>query len=144
METAPDPGGNVEKSKPVVAVLGHLRVLLLDSITWIDADDAGQIVISGSHGGRSAAEYAILLPLALCCINDAGVGKDRAGIVALDMLEARGTPGVAFSHDSARIGEARDAWDHGVISHCNARAITLGFNAGRNLRAEIERVFGLR
>ena len=131
-------------NKPTAAVLGNVRVLLLDSITWVDADDAGQIVISGSHGGRSAAEYAILFPLALCCINDAGVGKDRAGIVALDMLEARGTPGVAFSHDSARIGEARDAWDHGVISHCNARATALGFGPGAILRAAIERIFGGR
>lgn len=132
------------KSKPVIAVLGSLRVLLLDSITWVEADDAGQIVISGSHGGRSSAEYAILYPLALCCINDAGVGKDRAGIVALDMMDTRGTPGIACSHDSARIGEARDAWDNGVISHCNAGAVALGFKAGRGLRAEIERVFGTR
>ena len=139
-------------NKPVVAVFGNTRVLLLDSITWVEATDTGQIVISGSHGGRSAAEYAILFPLALCCINDAGVGKeivalrgvgkDRAGIAALDMLEARGTPGVAFSHDSARIGEARDAWDHGVISHCNSRAAALGFRPGGSLRAGIERIFG--
>ena len=129
-------------NKPVVAVFGNTRVLLLDSITWVEATDTGQIVISGSHGGRSAAEYAILFPLALCCINDAGVGKDRAGIAALDMLEARGTPGVAFSHDSARIGEARDAWDHGVISHCNSRAAALGFRPGSSLRAGIERIFG--
>lgn len=128
-------------NKPVVAVLGQRRVLLLDSITWVEAADAGHIVISGSHGGRSAGEYAILFPLALCCINDAGVGKDRAGIVGLDMLEARGTPGVAFSHDSARIGEAQDAWDHGVVSHVNARAAALGLAVGQPLRAEILRVF---
>ena len=131
-------------NKPVVAVLGTMRVLLLDSITWVESADAGHIVISGSHGGRSAAEYAILFPLALCCINDAGVGKDRAGIVALDMLEERGTPGLAFSHDSARIGEARDAWDHGVISHCNPRAMALGFLPGGRLQSEMKRIFGGR
>ena len=128
-------------NKPVVAVLGQRRVLLLDSITWVEEADAGHVVISGSHGGRSAGEYAILFPLALCCINDAGVGKDRAGIVALDMLEARGTPGVAFSHDTARIGEAQDAWDHGVVSHVNAGAAALGLAVGQPLRAEILRVF---
>ena len=131
-------------NKPTVAVLGNLRVLLLDSITWVDAGDAGQIVISGSHGGRSAGEYAIVFPLALCCLNDAGVGKDRAGIVALDMLDERGIPGVAFGHDSARIGEARDAWEHGAISHCNRHAAALGFKTGCSLRDEIERIFGLR
>jgi hypothetical protein len=131
-------------NKPTAAVHGNVRVLLLDSITWVDAGDAGQIVISGSHGGRSAGEYAIVFPLALCCLNDAGVGKDRAGIVALDMLDERGSPGIAFSHDSARIGEARDAWEHGVISHCNPRAAALGFKAGCGLREEIERIFGRR
>jgi hypothetical protein len=144
MATGEVAGGDAGHPKPVVAIFGNARVLLLDSITWVEAADAGQIVISGSHGGRSAAEYAVLFPLALCCINDAGVGKDRAGIVALDMLQARGTPGIAFSHDSARIGEARDAWDHGVISHCNPRAAALGFAPGAGLRAAIERIFGGR
>lgn len=133
--------GRADMNKPVVAELATRRVLLLDSITWLTADDAGHIVISGSHGGRSAGEYAVLFPLALCCMNDAGVGKDRAGIVALDMLEARDTPGLAFSHDSARIGEARDAWDHGVVSHVNAGALALGIAVGRLLREEIQRVF---
>ncbi|MEO6565375.1 MAG: hypothetical protein ABIO63_05020 [Casimicrobiaceae bacterium] len=128
-------------NKPVVATLGTKEVRLLDSITWCTADDVGHIVISGSHGGRSAGEYAIQFPLALCCINDAGVGKDRAGIVALDMLQARGTPGLAFSHDSARIGEARDAWEHGVVSHLNAGAAALGITVGHLLRDEIARVF---
>jgi len=131
-------------NKPVAAVLGQHRVLLLDSITWLDGADAGHIVISGSHGGRSAGEYAVLHPLALCCLNDAGVGKDRAGIVALDMLEARGTPALAYGHDSARIGEALDAWEHGVVTHANAAARALGFVAGAALRDEVLRVFGAR
>ena len=66
--------------KVQAAQIGGRRVLLLDSITWVDAGDAGHVVVSGSHGGRSAGEYAVLFPLALCCLNDAGVGKDRAGI----------------------------------------------------------------
>ena len=69
------------------------------------------------------------------------MGKDRAGIVALDMLEARGTPGLAFSHGSARIGEAGDAWEHGVVSHVNAGATALGIKVGQSLRDEIARVF---
>lgn len=130
--------------KPVAAVVGAHRVLLLDSITWLGPEDAGTIVVSGSHGGRSAGEYAVAQPLALCCLNDAGVGKDRAGIVALDMLEARGTPALAFGHDSARIGEALDAWENGVVTHANARARALGLRAGEALADAIRRVFGAR
>ena len=123
----------------VAAVLGNCRVLLLDSITWLAEDDAGHIVVSGSHGGRSAGEYAVRWPLALCCLNDAGVGKDQAGIVALDMLESRGTPAVAYGHMSARIGDARDAWDNGVVTHVNAQARALGFAPGQALREAITR-----
>ncbi|MFO1311235.1 MAG: hypothetical protein U1F41_04130 [Burkholderiales bacterium] len=126
--------------KTVAATFGARRVLLLDSITWLDEQDAGQVVVSGSHGGRSAGEYAVRWPLALCCLNDAGVGKDRAGIAALDMLEARGTPALAYGHMSARIGEARDAWEHGVISHVNALARALGFAPGLRLRDAIARI----
>ena len=121
--------------------IGGRRVLLLDSITWVTADDAGHIVISGSHGGRSAGEYAVLFPLALCCLNDAGVGKDHAGIAALAMLDERDIPGVTYSHTSARIGEARDAWEHGIVSHVNASAAALGFVVGRELRAAIGQAF---
>ena len=124
----------------VAATLGTRRVLLLDSITWLGADDAGHIVISGSHGGRSAGDYAVRWPLALCGLNDAGVGKDRAGIVALDMLEARGTPALAYGHASARIGEARDAWENGIVTHVNAQARALGFAPGQALREAITRL----
>lgn len=125
--------------KVVAATLGTRRVLLLDSITWLDERDAGHVVVSGSHGGRSAGEYAVRWPLALCCLNDAGVGKDRAGIVALDMLEACGTPALAYGHTSARIGEAQDAWEHGVVTHVNAPAKALGCAPGERLRDAIAR-----
>ena len=126
--------------RTVAAVLGVRQVLLLDSITWLAEEDAGHIVVSGSHGGRSAGDYAIRWPLLLCCFNDAGVGKDRAGIVALDMLEARGTPAVAYGHLSARIGEARDAWDNGIVTHANACARALGLAIGESLRDAITRL----
>jgi hypothetical protein len=130
--------------KVQAAQVGGRRVLLLDSITWVDAGDAGHVVVSGSHGGRSAGEYAVLFPLALCCLNDAGVGKDHAGIAALAMLDEQDIPGVAYSHNSARIGEARDAWEHGIISHVNACAAELGFVIGLELRTAIEQAFGVR
>ena len=116
-------------------------MLLADSITILTPDDAGCIVVSGSHGGRSAGEYAVRYPLALCCLNDAGVGKDHAGIAALAMLDAQGIAGVAYSHVSARIGEAADGWENGVVSHVNNAARALGFCVSTRLREAIERAF---
>ena len=109
------------------------RVLLLDSITKIAADDAGAMIVTGSHGGASAGEFALAVKLKLVVFNDAGVGKDRAGIVSLDMLEARGIPAGAVSHTSARIGDAADMWASGVIAHVNARATALGLKPGQKI-----------
>ncbi len=110
------------------------RVIVMDSITKVTPEDKGQVVVSASHGGASSGEFALEVPLLACFFNDAGVGKDNAGIVALDMLQKRGVAGGAVSHTSARIGDSQDMWDHGVISHVNERARTLGLLPGASLR----------
>lgn len=108
-------------------------VVLMDSITKVAPADRGAIVISASHGGTSSGEFALEVPLKLVFFNDAGVGKDDAGIAALAMLQARGVAGGAVAHTSARIGDSQDMWDHGVISHLNAKARELGLVVGQRL-----------
>jgi hypothetical protein len=110
------------------------RVLIMGSITQVCAEDAGTWVVSASHGGVSSGEFALEVPLQGAFFNDAGVGKDGAGIAALDMLQARGVAGATVSHLSARIGDCQDTWDHGVVSHANARARELGIVPGQSLR----------
>jgi len=115
------------------------RVLLVDSITQVEAADAGAWVVSGSHGGTSSASYALAVPLALAVFNDAGVGKDEAGITALALLQAAGRAAATVAHTSARIGDAEDAWRHGVVSHTNAAAAALGLAPGEALRTALAR-----
>ena len=62
-------------------------ILLVDSITEVEAADQGKVVVSASHGGISSARFALEVPLALVFFNDAGIGKDESGIAALEMLE---------------------------------------------------------
>ena len=125
--------------KQVIAQGPWGRVLLLDSITQLEPDDAGAIVIAGSHGGTSSGEVACSLPLAAVFFNDAGVGKHDAGIVALQMLQRRGVPAGAVAHTSARIGEALDSWQHGVISRLNDAAHAKGWREGQALQAVLRR-----
>lgn len=113
------------------------QVVLLDSVTEVTPDHAGKIVVTGSHGGVSAAHYARAVAARLYVFNDAGVGKDEAGIAALTSLEAQGVAAATVSHVSARIGEAHDAWDCGVISHVNARAARLGLRPGVALKLAV-------
>jgi hypothetical protein len=116
------------------------RALLVDSITQLTAADAGDWVVSGSHGGLSAAGYAQAVPLALVVFNDAGVGKDGAGIAGLAVLQASGCAAATVAHTSARIGDAADAWAHGVLSHVNAAAAALGLAPGQRLRDALARL----
>ena len=105
-----------------------ISITLLDSIALIDASHAGTIVVTGSHGGRSAAGFVVDVsskPLAVF-FNDAGGGKDNAGKVGLDMLQAIGVPAACYSHKSARIGDAQDGLDNGMVSDANALANQAG------------------
>ncbi len=123
----------------------RMRVLL-DSIALIDASAWDQVVVSGSHGGASAAQFVLDLGLApgrwpfIVFYNDAGGGKDRAGIVALDMLGAQGVACATYSHDSARIGDAQDGLDHGVVTHANVQAQALGISPGDTVHEGAERL----
>lgn len=123
--------------KEVVAQ-GHAnRVIAMDSITLLELQDAGAIVVSGSHGGTSSGEIALEIPLAAVFFNDAGIGKDEAGVAALAMLQARGIAAGTVAHSSARIGDARDIYDNGVISRVNAAAAALGCVPGIRLRGAL-------
>lgn len=107
-------------------------VLLLDSIAEILPADAGRLVISGSHGGVSAAQFAVAVRLRGCFLNDAGLGKDEAGIAGLALLDY---PAAAYSHMSARIGDAADAWANGRLTHVNAAGRAIGWQEGLSVQA---------
>ncbi|MBV8505475.1 MAG: hypothetical protein JOZ11_06675, partial [Alphaproteobacteria bacterium] len=97
-------------------------VLIADSITRVAAEAAGAVVVNGSHGGIYAAYVAAKLRAAAAVFNDAGVGRDEAGIAGLDYLAGLGTPAAAVGHRTARIGDGSNMMARGVITHANAPA----------------------
>jgi hypothetical protein len=109
-----------------------LNVRVVDSITELGPQDAGCLAISGSHGGISSARYALAARPHLSIFNDAGVGKDEAGLAALPFLQSHGLAACTVAHDSARIGEAGSTLGEGVISHVNALAQALGVVVGES------------
>ena len=114
-----------------------LRVV--DSITELrPGRDADCIAVSGSHGGISSARYALAARPLLSVFNDAGVGKDAAGLAALDFLQDHGLAACTVAHHSARIGEAPSTLQDGRISHCNALALALGAAPGQACRALVD------
>ena len=130
--------------KKTIARLGSHDIVLADSITQLDSSFAGSVVVTGSHGGLSAAEFARRFTPALVFFNDAGIGKDNAGIAGLAFLAEHGIAACAYTHLSARIGDAQDGWDNGVVAHVNDPARRLGLNEGETVQAAIRRAFSGR
>src|SRR5262244_2719099 len=105
-------------------------VLIADSITRVGDEAAGAVVVNGSHGGVYAAYLAAKLRVAAAVFNDAGVGRDEAGIAGLDYLAALGIPAAAVGHDTARIGDGSDMIERGIITRANSPAVALGCQPG--------------
>jgi hypothetical protein len=109
-------------------------VRIVDSITRIAEEAAGAVVVNGSHGGHYAAYCAAKLHVAAAIFNDAGVGRDEAGISGLVYLADLAIPAAAVGHMTARIGDGDDMMARGVITHANAPARTLGCAPGMGCR----------
>jgi hypothetical protein len=105
-------------------------IVIADSITRVGAEARGVVVVNGSHGGIYAAYLAAKLGVAAAIFNDAGVGRDRAGIAGLDYLSELGIPAAAVGHMTARIGDGADMIARGVVTHANLLAAALGCQAG--------------
>lgn len=105
-------------------------LLVLDSVTRMDESHRGRVLVAGSHGGVYAAYLAALGRLRGVILNDAGAGKEAAGIGGLSYLDDAGIAAATVSHLSARIGDGNDMMARGVISHVNALAADVGCKAG--------------
>jgi hypothetical protein len=109
-------------------------IVVLDSVTHLDAKHKGAVAYCGSHGGIYAAYYAAYKGLAAVILNDAGIGRERAGVAGLDLLAKLGVPAAAISHMSARIGEGQDGVERGILSTVNSPAAALGLKVGQPCR----------
>ncbi len=101
-----------------------------DSITKLDASDAGAVVIAASHGGRYCGYRAAKARVRGVIFSDAAVGLEEAGIGALGYLDALEIPAATVDYRTARIGDGGDLAARGTISFCNAAATALGCKPG--------------
>ncbi len=108
--------------------------VVLDSVTHMSVEHRGRISYCGSHGGVYAAYYAAAKGIAAIILNDAGIGREQAGIAGLTLLEKLGVPAAAISHMSARIGEGQDGVARGVLTTVNGPAAKFGLKPGQPCR----------
>ena len=118
------------------------QVWALDSASLVLPEHKHAIVVTGSHGGllggkpETAIKYDVLGAL----FNDAGIGKDEAGVSRLPALAARGIAAAAVAAASARIGDARSTYADGIVSRVNTRAAALGLREGLSARDFVARL----
>ena len=116
----------------------RVSIAVLDSITKLTDDHRGQVVVAASHGAEYAAYLAAKGGVRAVILNDAGVGKDDAGISGLPYLDALGLAAATIGHRSARIGDGADMMARGTISHVNRAAQALGCASGQRCREAAE------
>jgi len=109
-------------------------IVLADTATKLGPDARGAVIVTGSHGGPYAAYLTLKAHPRAVIHNDAGVGKDDAGIAVITMAQALGVAAATASHASCRIGDAGDMIARGVVSHANALARTVGVAPGMACR----------
>ncbi len=120
--------------------LSPLPMITLDSVTHLATAHRGAVVYAASHGGTYAAAYAAAKGVAAIILNDAGIGRERAGVAGLDLLGDLGVPGAAIAHTSARIGDGQNGVARGALSTVNAPAAALGLAVGMSCREALERL----
>ena len=124
-------------SPVVVYRSGDRQIWVMDSIAFASEALSGDVIVTGSHGGASAGEYAASFGVAAVACNDAGDGKNSAGTAGLAAVSSHGIAAVGVSHESARIGDGMDNWENGRISFVNERARDLGIELDRPLKEQL-------
>lgn len=134
-------------ARPAPAVVPRVVELpgavAIDSASWVAPEQAGAVVVTGSHGGVVNGR-ALKVPVFAAAFNDAGVGRDRAGIGRLAVLDRDGAAGFTVDHRTARIGDARDGYERGVVSYVNHAAEGLGVHPGIAAREAVRRLVAAR
>jgi hypothetical protein len=120
----------------------YMKILTTNSVTVLDTRHRGQVVVAGSHGGRIAGVLAAQAGVHAVILNDAGVGKDNAGIASLSLLEGIGMAAATVARASVAMGQGDQSLARGVISHVNHPAEAAGVRPGDPCRLAAEKLCG--
>lgn len=131
----------VREGRGEVEGAGSRRILLLDSASMVRPEDAGHIVVTGSHGGLVGGVPAMALRTEAfaAVFHDAGIGIEHAGLGRLAPLDARGIAAFTVAAASARIGDAHSIFADGRVSAANETAKALGAAPGMTARELLTR-----
>ena len=120
----------------------NVPVLILDSVTRLPPEADGAVVVGGSHAATYAAYLSAKGGIRAAIHHDAGIGLDAAGVSGLAYADALGMAMVALATTSCRIGDGKDQFERGIVSHANGHATACGVLAGMSCTEAVERLKG--
>jgi hypothetical protein len=134
---AKENNSKVDLKKQTQTQIEGINITITDSITFLNEKNSGDIVVCGSHGGLSAGEYAQKHRVKAVFFNDAGIGKNGAGIKSLDSLNNAGIIACTVDCMSAEIFNGNDILDNGIITVCNQLAKSRNIKEKMNVKEAI-------
>lgn len=135
--TAETSSSKVELKQQTQTQVDGIAITVTDSITFLNKNNSGDIVVCGSHGGVSAGEYAQKYHVKAVFFNDAGIGKNNAGIKSLHTLSTAGILACTVDCTSAEIFNGEDVLENGIISVQNQLAKDKGIVAKMSVKEAI-------
>jgi hypothetical protein len=116
------------------------RICTAPSSASATSDCVGNVLISGSYGGKYNAYHAAKWGLRGVVLNDAGVGKRNAGIDGLAYLDSVNLPAATADARTCHIGDAEHMLEFGRISFVNRAARDIGCAPGETVRRCADRM----
>lgn len=129
--------------RSIIGAENGRQIVVMDSMSQAETEDTGRILVAASNGGQESGRLAIEIGPALAVFNDAGIGKDDAGIAGVVAMGEAGVPGATVGHESAEISNGMDMWHHGVLSYVNGPARAAGLRVGDTVHTGV-RAFAQR
>jgi len=124
----------------IIKQSGNCKIVVADSAAAMDESTKGDVFVDGSHCGINVGEMTIHSGVGAMIGNDAGMGKNNAGIAALKMCDEQGIPAAAVAAISAKIGSGMSTYEQGQISVVNAAAKKLGVSAGMSAKEAADKL----
>jgi hypothetical protein len=117
-----------------------VKIMTVASCSNAREEHRSHVLVSGSYGGKYNAFNAAKWGVRGVIMNDAGVGKDDAGIVGLAYLDQIALAAATADAATCHIGDGDHMLGHGIISHVNRTAAAVGCAPGQSVRECAERM----
>lgn len=115
------------------------KVVVADSVTAANDENKGDVLVCGSHCGANVGQIAVAANIGAMIGNDAGMGRNNAGISGFGICDEHGIPVASVASMSAMIGSGMSTYKEGVVSAVNIKATALGVSTGMSAEQAAER-----